>query len=371
VATDEFQGFYVETRDYAATAAFWASLGFEAVFETGHGSGQWRHRSGGPYVFINEQHDTELQTHPILRVDDPAAFRPDGTVDYAKPFTTEHWGVSEALIRDPDGRVVSLQAPLSETADADGDADGSTGAAGTTPPTQEFEGDLTGAVFWGADLTGTTFRDVDLTNVAISHARLVDVTIDARIEGLVVNGVDVTDYVNERDPWFPLRSMLEPTDPAGLQAAWSAIEETWADTVALARGLTEADLHRSVDGEWSFVDTLRHVVFAIDKWFTAPIVGASFDPIGLPNSGSVDFPWPGLDQSARPTFVEALAVYQSRVDAVRGWVESVTPDELERHVDVLENGDHAVRECLWVVFEEAFWHHRYAQRDLDSLIPSG
>lgn len=27
---------------------------------------------------------------------------------------------------------------------------------------QEFEGDLTGAVFWGADLSGARFRDVDL-----------------------------------------------------------------------------------------------------------------------------------------------------------------------------------------------------------------
>jgi hypothetical protein len=112
VATEGFEGYYVETRDYGATAAFWASMGFQNVFETGHGSGQWQHPTGGPYVFINEQHDTDLRTHPVLRVTDSTAFSPSRAPDYAKPFTPEHWGVVEAMVRDPDGRVVSLQAPL-------------------------------------------------------------------------------------------------------------------------------------------------------------------------------------------------------------------------------------------------------------------
>ena len=235
----------------------------------------------------------------------------------------------------------------------------------------EFEGDLAGAVFWGADLTGATFRDVDLTNASISHARLVNVHIDAGIDGLVVNGVDVTAYVNEHDPWFPLRSMLEPTDPAGLQATWSMIEQAWSDTLSLADSCADDDLHQSVDGEWSFVDTLRHLVFAIDKWFTSPVMGAPFDPMGRPNSGSVDFPWPGLDQAARHTADEALETFRGRVEAVRDFIGSVTPTELDRHVEVLENGDHTVRECLWVVFEESFWHNRYARRDLAQLTTSG
>ena len=62
MATEGFEGFYVETRNYGATAAFWASLGFKNVFETDHGSGQWLHPAGGPYVFINEQHDADLET---------------------------------------------------------------------------------------------------------------------------------------------------------------------------------------------------------------------------------------------------------------------------------------------------------------------
>lgn len=112
MTTEGFEGFYVETRNYGATAAFWGSLGFKSVFETGHGSGQFEHPAGGPYVFINEQLGAELEMHPILRVADSTAFAPERPVDFAQRFTLEHWGVVEALIRDPDGRQVSLQAPL-------------------------------------------------------------------------------------------------------------------------------------------------------------------------------------------------------------------------------------------------------------------
>jgi len=112
VATDGIEGLYVDTRNYGATAAFWASMGFKSVFETDHGSGQWVHPSGGPYVFINEQHESELDAHPILRVPDASDFRPDRPAEFVQEFTPEHWGALQALIRDPDGRVVSLQAPL-------------------------------------------------------------------------------------------------------------------------------------------------------------------------------------------------------------------------------------------------------------------
>jgi uncharacterized protein YjbI with pentapeptide repeats len=63
----------------------------------------------------------------------------------------------------------------------------------------EFEGDLSEAVFWGADMRRTRFRDVNLTGARISHSSVVDVGIDAFVDKLVVNGVDVTDY--SRPSW--------------------------------------------------------------------------------------------------------------------------------------------------------------------------
>lgn len=236
---------------------------------------------------------------------------------------------------------------------------------------QEFEGDLAGAVFWGADLTGAHFRDVDLTGATVSHAALVDVEIDALVDGLVVNGVDVTAYVNERDPWYPLRAMLRPSDPEGMRTTWAALEDAWATTVAQAGTLPEEDLHASVDGEWSFVQTVRHLVFALDKWFTAPVLGDGFHPIGLPNSGSVEFPWPGLDLALTPSVSEALAVRDERARKVGDHLAADGPSRLAPTVDVLENGTVPAQECYFTVFEEAFWHTRYARRDLARLGAAG
>jgi hypothetical protein len=233
---------------------------------------------------------------------------------------------------------------------------------------EEFEErDLSGAVFWGVDLSGARFRDVNLTDVAISHARVVNVDIDGFVDQVMINGVDVTPYVNEHDAWYPLRAMLRPPDPDGMRAAWDALEQAWAGTIERARRSTEAQLHESVGGEWSFVETLRHLVFAMDKWFTVPIAGEAFHSIGLPNTGSADFGWPGLDRSADPTLEEALAVRAGRAAKFREYLGALTPADLTRQVDVLENGPSPINECLYTVFEEEFEHNRYALRDLGSL----
>jgi hypothetical protein len=232
---------------------------------------------------------------------------------------------------------------------------------------EEFEGDLAGAVFWGADLSGARFRDVNLTDVRISHAWLVNVDIDALVEAVVINGVDVTTYVNERGPWYPLRAMLRPSNPEGMRAAWAALEDEWAKTVSRAQALPQDLLHESVDGEWSFVQTLRHLVFAMDKWFTAPVLGKSFHPIGLPNSGSVNFPWPGLTYDLTPSVSEVLAVRADRARHFREHLASVATSDFTRPIDVLENGPNPLQECIYTVFEEEFWHNRYAQRDLAQL----
>ena len=232
---------------------------------------------------------------------------------------------------------------------------------------EEFEGNLAGAVFWGADLSGARFRDVNMTGVRISHAWLVDVEIDALVDKFVINGVDVTSYVNERDEWYPLRVMIRADDPEGMRAAWAALEESWATTIATAQSLPESAAQASVDDEFSFVETLRHLVFAIDKWFTVPVLGGAYHPFGMPNRGSIDFGFPGLDYSVQPSLGEALAVRAEKSAQFREYLESLRVDDLTRSVDVLENGPHPIRECLFTVLEEEFWHNRYARRDLAVL----
>jgi hypothetical protein len=44
----------------------------------------------------------------------------------------------------------------------------------------------------------------------------------------------------------------------------------WDGTIARARNLAAVLQHEFVDGEWSFIETLRHLVFATDAWGGGP-----------------------------------------------------------------------------------------------------
>lgn len=114
MASDGIQALYIETRNYGATAAFWRSLGYVNVFETDHGSGQWEHPSGGPYLFIDEKQKGDLVMRPVLGVADCTTFAPTRAVEFVEPFEAQHWHMMAATILDPDGRTVGLHAPLPE-----------------------------------------------------------------------------------------------------------------------------------------------------------------------------------------------------------------------------------------------------------------
>jgi len=229
---------------------------------------------------------------------------------------------------------------------------------------EEFEGrDLSDSVFWGVELRRATFRDVDLSGASISHALLHDVDIDAKIDRLVVNGVDVTDYVNERDRWYPLRAMVRPADPEGARAAWAALERTWAATIARAGSLTDAQRHERVDGEWSFAETLRHLVHASDIWLGKGALGwdtAAFHPLGLGH---------GTSSTDIPPYDEVLAARAERVTTMRGFLAGVTEAELdeERRNPHDPEQPETVRSCVQVVMEESWEHLRFALRDLDAI----
>ncbi|MEZ5412627.1 MAG: hypothetical protein R2761_31620 [Acidimicrobiales bacterium] len=110
--TDGIEAVFLETHNWGRAARFFQSLGYELDFETGHGSGQLRPRGGGPYLFIAEVPESQpVGTRLVLGVADAEAFVPDPELDVVSPFQPTHWGTQEMTVRDPDGRVWSLQAP--------------------------------------------------------------------------------------------------------------------------------------------------------------------------------------------------------------------------------------------------------------------
>jgi hypothetical protein len=116
--TKGIDGLFIETRNWGRTVAFWTALGYELEFETDHQSGQLRHPAGGPYLFVAERPDaTTLELQPIVGVEDAASFTPPAGGTVERPFTPQHWAVTEMLLADPDGRHVSVQAPLPDGVD--------------------------------------------------------------------------------------------------------------------------------------------------------------------------------------------------------------------------------------------------------------
>jgi len=231
---------------------------------------------------------------------------------------------------------------------------------------EEFEDrDLSESVFWGVRLQRATFRDTDLSGASFFHTLWSDVSIDGVIDRLVVNGVDVTEYVNANDRWYPLRNRLEPSTAEGVRESWATIRQEWAALIESAVALGPDALTRSVGGEWSLRDTLRHLVFAIDKWFSWPLLGErSFCVLGLPNTGSQGGDWPGLEPAADPTWDETMAAIGERVGRVTSFVDALDIEALPDTVEVKENGEVTALMCLHVVLEESFEHLRYALRDL-------
>jgi hypothetical protein len=111
VTTEGIEAVFLETHNWGKTAKFFQALGFELEFATGHGSGQLRNGTG-PYVFVAEvPEDREPEVRIALKVSDADAFEAGPPVDVVTPFEETHYGTREMTVRDPDGRLWSLQAP--------------------------------------------------------------------------------------------------------------------------------------------------------------------------------------------------------------------------------------------------------------------
>jgi hypothetical protein len=246
--------------------------------------------------------------------------------------------------------------------------------------------DLSGSHFEHVDLSGAEFRDVDLSHAQLRGADLrgvnmrgveiADARIDGEIQNLLINGVDVAPLVEaELDRRDPERAKMRPSDPAGFREAWDIVERLWDGTVTRARSFAPELLHESVDGEWSFIETLRHLVYANDAWVRRGILGdpSPWDPLDLPWDEMPDTPGTPRDRDARPSLDEVLALRHDRMTTVRTLIDGLTNESLAAYTEPVEGPgwppaqSFPVRECLLVVLNEE-WHHRlFAERDLDAL----
>lgn len=242
----------------------------------------------------------------------------------------------------------------------------------------------------GSRLSGTSLRDVSLTESDVRRANLWrvrvrgawigEVEIDGQVEGLRINGVDVGPLVEaELDRLHPDRVKMRPTDVAGYRAAWDLLEELWAGTVERARALPPELLHERVDGEWSFTETLRHLLYATDIWVRRAILAEPrpWHPLSLPFDEMEPDPAVPWDRDARPDLDEVLALRAQRRADVRRVLDGLTEETLAGSTEPVEGpgypgpGSFPVAECLGTVLLEEWQHRLYAERDLAVLRSRG
>jgi uncharacterized damage-inducible protein DinB len=240
--------------------------------------------------------------------------------------------------------------------------------------------DLTGAQFFASDLSDARFQGVDLTRVTMRGVELVDVAIDGEIVNVTINGVDVGPLIEaELDRRHPDRVKMRPRDPAGFREAWEILGQLWDQTVARARRLPPELLHESVDGEWSLIETLRHLVFATDAWVRRAIGGdpSPWDPLGLPWDEGPDTLGVPRDRAARPSLDVVLGLRRDRMSTVTALLGDLTDQSLDANTTPVEGPgwppprSYPVRECLLVVLNEEWQHRQFAERDLTVLESRG
>ncbi len=232
---------------------------------------------------------------------------------------------------------------------------------------------LANARFDDVSFAGATFREVDFGGARMIGVQLENVVIDGDVTGLVINGVEVEPLIEaELDRRHPGRSLLRSSDPAELQEAWSWLEHLWAGITADALLAPVDQLRLRIDDEWSFLETLRHLVFATDSWLAVGVLGrTSYHPLGLAG------PWLdpltcGLDAAADPTTAEVLDARADRQALVRDYLATTTSEALTTETTPAVGtgwppaSPMTALARLHVILNEEWWHLQFARRDMQS-----
>ena len=226
------------------------------------------------------------------------------------------------------------------------------------------------------DLTEAEFRECVLDRARFVGVVMRDAEIDGLIGNLVVNGVEVTGYVEaELDRRHPVRRLIRSSDPAELLAGWRQLRADWTATIERLRrtpGLERASVH----DEWSALQTLRHLVFVHDSWFRRCILGSTepFAALGLAIADVPEDAQRGIDPSADPDLDEVVAVRNAQAAELEQWLESAAPAQLAAPAPVPEDDGwppyargRSVVQCLHTVLDEEWAHHGFCVRDLGLL----
>jgi hypothetical protein len=227
--------------------------------------------------------------------------------------------------------------------------------------------------FTDADFSGARFVRCSFDRATLRGVTLSNVTIDGEVDSLIVNGVDVAPFIEtELNRRFPGRELRNATGAAQLRESWKKVQAAWHDAVTLVQALPPHVIDTGVDGEWSFLQTLRHLVMATDVWLRGAVqqINPPYHPIGQPFA---EYATDGYDMShfteTTPTLQRVLEVRADRQHMVTEFLNTARDTDLtEQRINPWAH-DHTVTvgRCISVIISEEWEHLRFALRDIDTL----
>ena len=184
---------------------------------------------------------------------------------------------------------------------------------------------------------------------------------------------------DELDSRHPERIKLRPTDVAGLHQAFDVLEEMWTPTIERARRFPPTKLHDRVNGEYSFIETFRHLLFAWDAWLRGVLrVPGGYHELAVPPELPADVGravmWKmgaGWSSSSDPgpDLDPVLDVRAERWARVRDYLSDARPEDLKSPgtPPPWHPQECSVLYCFRVLIHEEWWHHQFAIRDIAVL----
>ena len=115
MALQGFDHLYIETAHFAASVAFWHTLGLETVDEWGEDEHRACMLAGPAMKVVLVESDGEPVMNLHLAMTEPETTMKElasagEAVTITTPLEATHWGTQWIRLADPDGRVVCLEA---------------------------------------------------------------------------------------------------------------------------------------------------------------------------------------------------------------------------------------------------------------------
>jgi hypothetical protein len=189
-------------------------------------------------------------------------------------------------------------------------------------------------------------------------------------EAIEVEGIKVAPPLTRNQGRTLASNGLLADGTESLMETWLRVVAFWTDTVREARSSPgERQLTEKVNGEWSFIETLRHLVFVTDSWIGMGVLGSEFrHPLGLPPHFVTNGKELGLDLESKPDLDAVLLARTDRQKSFEGALHAVGADLGEPCLGPL--ADFTRLGAFQVVIAEEWFHRAFAIRDLATLTGS-